>query len=902
MVSGTGGGNSPARSLQPVPPPAQAPPAYDRVPPQNLDAEVSVLGSMLLSKNAIAEVSEILGPEDFYRGAHRTMFEAMIGLYDRGEPVDLVTLGDALRRTGQLEGVGGDVALVEITERVPTAANALYYARIVADHALRRRLIEAGTDITRLGYDAEGADEAVDGAEQRIYDVAQRTRVSEFTPMKELLNASFERIERLHENSSAITGLGTGFHDFDELTAGLQPGNLVVLAARPGIGKSTLVMNIATNVAVDQRRPVAFFSLEMSQMELVDRVLSGHARVDLGRLKTGSLQETDWPKLSQAMGRLAEAPLFIDDTSDINLLEIRSKCRRLKQKFGLELIVVDYLQLMQSHRRTENRVQEVSELSRGMKVLAKELNVPVIALSQLSRKPEDRTDRRPQLSDLRESGCLTSDTRVLRADTNAEVTLGELVASGERNIPVWTVNADYKLVRGTMTHAFPSGTKDVFRLRLASGREVKASANHPFLTLDGWRRLDELAVGDRIAVPRVIGEPAQTTQWADEQVILLAHLIGDGCFASGQPLHYTSADPANLDAVEAAARHFGVTARRVQQDTWWHLYLPAPYRLTWGKRNPIVAWLDELGLYGKRSREKFIPAPVFGLPRRQLALFLRHLWATDGSVTRWRRDVRLYFASGSRALLEDLQVLLLRFEITATIRSSRKAGYDAMFSLDIESALPQLRFLDEIGVHGRRGEQARAQASFLRTVRPAPKRDTVPVEVWEQVTQRRLAKGMSNLALTRKAGLPPQQLAVAAPTRARLLTIATALEDDHLAKLATTDLYWDRIVAVDAIGPTEVFDATVLGTHNFIANNIIVENSIEQDSDIVLFIYRDEVYNPETEAKGEAELIVAKHRNGPLRTVRLSFLAHHSRFASMARGAMPPGRGGIAPGGGGAPL
>ena len=437
-------------NVRPMPGASGAP--HDRVPPANMDAEVSVIGSMLLSKDAIAEVAEVLIADDFYRGAHRTMYEAIHHLYDRGEPVDSVTLADELERRGQLEDVGGAVGIADLVERVPTAANALYYARIVADHALRRRLITAGTEITRLGFDApNGPDEAVDRAESLIYQVAQRNISSEFTPMKDLLSQSFEMIEKLHENNSAITGLATGLHDLDELTAGLQPSNLIILAARPAMGKSTLVMNIASHVAVELRKPVVIFSLEMSKMELVQRVLAAEARVDSERLRTGRLHDTDWPKLSQAMGRLAEAPLFIDDTPGITLMEIRSKARRLKQKHGLDLLIVDYLQLMQSHRRVENRVQEVSELSRGMKILAKELDVPVIALSQLSRRPEDRTDRRPHLADLRESGSIEQDADLVAFIYRDEVYDPDSPAKGEaelilakhRNGPLKTVRLSF---------------------------------------------------------------------------------------------------------------------------------------------------------------------------------------------------------------------------------------------------------------------------------------------------------------------------------------------------------------------------------------------------------------------------------------------------------------------------
>ncbi|MBW3604742.1 MAG: replicative DNA helicase [Actinobacteria bacterium] len=418
---------------------APAPAGYDRVPPHNLDAEVSVLGSMLLSKNAIAEVVEFVGPEDFYRGAHRTMFEAIRELYDRGEPVDSVTLADELQRRGTLDSVGGLVAITDLISQVPTAANAGFYARIVAEHALRRRLIDAGTDITKVGYDpAVEADDAIDHAEATIFQVAQRSYGRELLPMKDLLSQSFELIEKRYENKQAITGLPTGFVDFDRLTSGLQPGQLVIVAARPGLGKSTLCTNIATHVAVDLRRPVVMFSLEMSQMELVERVLSAQARIDNDRLRNGHLRDDDWPKLSQAMGRLGEANFYIDDTAGINLMEIRSKCRRLKQRHGLDLIIIDYLQLMQSHRRVDNRVQEVSELSRGLKVLAKELDTPVIALSQLSRKPEDRSgeDKKPRLSDLRESGSIEQDADIVAFIYREDAYVRDSARQGEAELRV----------------------------------------------------------------------------------------------------------------------------------------------------------------------------------------------------------------------------------------------------------------------------------------------------------------------------------------------------------------------------------------------------------------------------------------------------------------------------------
>ncbi len=417
--------------------------SYDRVPPHSLEAEVSVLGSAMLARAAASDVVEVLEPEDFYRNAHRVVFEAVRALTGDGEPVDTVTITDWLARRDRLDEVGGAAALHDLTAAVPTAANAAYYARIVKDKALLRRLIDAGTAVTRLGYDGSNDDARtiVDRAESLVYEVAQSTSASEYERLGELLNRTFEQIERLAEQNSEVTGLATGFDDLDRLTAGLQPQNLIVLAARPAMGKSSLVLAICHFVSASLGRPSILFSLEMSKLEIVNRLLSSEARIDSSRLRTGRLEDTDWRKLGDALGSLAEAPLFIDDTPSISLMEIRAKSRRLKQKHGLDLIVVDYLQLMQSHRRVDSRQQEVAEISRGLKMLAKELDVPVIALSQLSRQPESRTDKRPQLADLRESGSIEQDADIVGFIYRDEVYdedspdkgIAELIISKHRN-------------------------------------------------------------------------------------------------------------------------------------------------------------------------------------------------------------------------------------------------------------------------------------------------------------------------------------------------------------------------------------------------------------------------------------------------------------------------------------
>ena len=1354
---------------------------YDRVPPHSLEAEVSVLGAALLSRTAAGEALEVLAADDFYRNAHRTVFEAIQTLFTQGEPVDTVTITDWLARRDRLDEVGGAAALLDLTVAVPTAANAAHYAGIVREKALLRRLIDAGTQVARLGYEAtEDATTVIDRAESLVYDVSQTGSSNDYAQLKELLNESFEQIEQLAEHGSEVTGLPTGFDDLDRLTAGLQPQNLIIIAARPAMGKctayscrvnnvktgewtpigelvargragepiqvaavdeagrlvpvdvdefhengvqlvfdlrtrsgrsfratanhplltwsgwrelrelsqgsliavprelpyfgsesrahaevvllayllgdgclrgrtpslvtestaiaeeahtaaaafglrvahtskagtraqtlwfhpaharvvrrdvaeiagvseavvtmvasgsqrvstatrervegaisetgwtgrqhenwlrgwlmelglwgrgshdkfvpnvvfklpreqvavflsrlfatdgsawvseehgyfgisycsvserlirdvqhlllrfgilsrirerrvkyldgtnrafeleirdaanvraflieigifskeaqcekvlefvdrrgdehtntdllplevwdlilaekgerswadiseatgrprnhnwhvgkrrpsrwlvaelaealdsqplrdvatsdifwdevisiepageepvydltvpglhnfvaddlivhnSSLCLNLSQFVSVEARKPSIIFSLEMSKLEIVNRLLSSEAKIDSSKLRTGRLEDTDWRKLGDALGKLSEAPLFIDDTPSISLMEIRAKCRRLKQKHGLDLVIVDYLQLMQSHRRVDSRQQEVAEISRGLKMLAKELNVPVIALSQLSRQPEARTDKRPQLADLRESGCLTRGTRLFRSDTGVPVTFGELLDGNLRDVPVWaTTGGD--LVSGRLTHAFPSGTKLVYRVRLRSGLEVEATGNHPFRTLDGWQPLDELDVGSRIAAARELPEPKSPRHVDPDELVLLAHLTGEGTIVARQPIHYTSADEANLEAVEKAAwTRFGIRARRARDGrsaVTTQLYLPAPERLTHGRRNPIAAWLDELGCWDRRSWEKRLPPLVFGLSDEQVRAFLHHLWATDGCLhVRGAEQagpaVSLYYATTSHALARDVQLLLLRLGLHATLRPVSSPRGRPGYQVWIYGAAQQRRFLTEVGVHGVRGQLVEPALAALEGVRSNPNVDVVPREIWDRVRARRTELGMSERAFqaaidTAYCG---STLYRSAPSRSRLQRIAEALDDRELRAFATDDLRWDEIVDIEPLGEQEVFDATVAEHHNFVAEGIVLHNSIEQDADIVGFIYRDEVYDEDSPDRGIAELIISKHRNGRTGVVRLAFLDHLTKFANLARGTSgAPGAGAGGPG------
>ena len=623
-----------ARRRQPPGPGRQQGASVSRVPPHNLQAEESLLGAMLLSRDAIVAAVEVqLSADDFYKPAHGHIFDAITSLYAQGDPADPVTVAESLSRAGVLEGIGGPAILIGLQAGTPSIGNAGRYARIIEEHSLLRRLIRVAGDIAEMGYSVpEDVANAVDEAEAMVFDVAQRRVTDSMANIRDLLSAQLDHLEALFERNQEITGVPTGFIDLDRQLAGLQPSNLVIIGGRPGTGKTSFALGIAANAALEARTPTLIFSLEMSHRELTQRMLCSEARVDATRMRNGKLLESDWPKISHAVGRLGESPIFIDDNPHLTIMEIRAKARRLKSREGLGLIIIDYMQLMSGRSNAENRQVEISEMSRGLKILARELNVPVIALSQLSRNLESRADKRPVLSDLRESGCMPATTRLLRADNGEDVSLGDLVLSQERPL-VWSVDEHQRLVPAQLTNAFPSGIKPVFRLRLASGRSVDATANHPFLTVNGWTRLDDLQRGSLLAVPGRVPPP------------------------------------------EYRSSAFGRTGGAV------------------------------------------------------------------GELTR----------AGPRT------------------------------------------------------------------------------------------------------------------------------------HLTASDLTWDPVASITSVGSQPTFDATVAGTHNFIADGIVAHNSLEQDADVVIFLYRDEVYNRDTPDRGTAEVIVAKHRNGPIGVTHLAFLDHYTRFANMAR-------------------
>lgn len=854
-----------------------------KLPPQSIEAEKSLLGCLLLDKNSIVKVVDFISSRDFYRGTHQEIYQVCQELFEKNEPIDLLSVANRLKEKEKLEDVGGNSYLTEMINSVPTASNILNYAKIVQRKRILRDLIDAGSEVTTYGYnESEDPDVLLDQAEKRIFSIAQKGLSQKFLPVKDSLGEAFERIDNLSKHKEGLRGLKTGFTSLDNMLAGLQKSDLIILASRPSMGKSALAMNIAGYAAINEKVPVGIFSLEMSRDQLVDRLIADQAGIDLWRLRTGKLsgegEDNDFSRIQHALGVLSEAPIYIDDASMVNILQMRAMARRLQAEKGLGLIIVDYLQLMEPRNTMTTMVQQMTEISRSLKSLARELAVPVLALSQLSRATEQRSPQIPRLSDLRESGCLSGDTLITRADTGERICIKDLV--GQTNIPVHSLDENWQIEKKNISKVFSSGKKMVYELTTRSGFRIKASGNHPFRKLDGWVSLDKLKPGERIATPKELKISSPKNELSDNEIILLAHLLGDGCILPRQPYHYTSADQKNINIVaETAKKLFDITPKIVKQKNWWHVYLTCPYHLTHNKQHPITKWFESLGIKRVRSFEKEIPEKMFSMDNQHLALFLKHLWATDGNISlkplrNNQTQCSIYYSSTSYKLIIGVKYLLLRLGIRSKIAGIRKRNYRVCYTISVYGKEHQLNFLQKIGCFGERGKIIPKLTEKLEKIKSNTNLDVWPKEIWQLVINP--VREEQNLSWRNfSAGIETHYcgstLFKSGVGIERMQKISRVLQSPVITNMAKSNIFWDEIVEIKPLKIEEVFDATVPETHNFLANGIVAHNSIEQDADVVLFIYREDRYRQDSTKKNIADIIVAKHRNGPVGKVELYF-------------------------------
>jgi replicative DNA helicase len=606
-------------------------------------------------------------------------------------------------------------------------------------------------------------------------------------------------------------------------------------------------------------------------------------RINQTALRSGRLEEQDWPRIDSAMTQLGSANIFIDETPALTPTEIRARARRLKRERGLDLIVVDYLQLMQVAGTKENRATEISEISRSLKALAKELKVPVIALSQLNRGVEQRVEKKPVMSDLRE--CVTGETLVCLAD-GRRVPIRELVGQTPE---VWAMSEDQKIIKAQSDRVWSKGVREIYCVAFASGRSLRATPSHRVFTGDGWKTVGELAAGSRVAIGRQFPKVANPVVWSDAEICLLGHLVGDGSYLKGKPLRYTTASEANSKLVTESAIALGSTVKRYAGRGQWHQLLISGNGNRWHAAG-VGAWLKKLGIHGQRSHRKHLPSEVFQLSDTQIGLLLRHLWATDGCIhvrpAGQRGGPRVYYSTCSRELAHDVAALLLRLGIVARTSQvvRQKIGWP-VYTVGVSGSEQQALFLERVGAFGPREAPAKALAAKLVATRANPNVDTLPQQLYVKIQSSMRTQGLSGCQIgamrgTTYSGANFQK----SPSRATFNSYVDLLDNDELKVWSQSHLFWDRVVAVGLEGADEVFDMTVPGPASWLADGIVSHNSgaIEQDSDLILLIYREEVYDVNTTRKGIADIIIAKQRNGPTGDVQLTFLGQYTKFENYA--------------------
>jgi len=856
--------------------------------PKNVEAEQLLLGCCLLYQGeGVPFAVEALKAADFYLQKHRVIFRALVQMFAEGEPIDVILLANYLEAQGEMERAGGRLYLNELLSRGASVTALEYYAKVIRDKAMRRSLIEAGGIIAERGYDEQSpVAELVDASESEIFDIANRGTSRTFVSAESFFVEHIGELEARHKDPGRCVGVRTHFARLDGLTGGLMPSDLIVVAGRPGTGKSSLVLAFARNMLTKSQGTIGFFSLEMSKEQVLERLLTGESGTDLHKMRTGFLETKDWREIVSAVPRLRLGSMLIDDSPGATVVDIRARARRMCAQYpDLRMILVDYLQLMEAGVKTPSREQEVAYITRSLKKLARELNLPVVAVSQLSREVEKRDSKRPRLSDLRE--CVTGETRVMLAD-GRRVSISDLTGKSPE---VLAVSEAGSVVRAQSDAVWPVGVRPVFKITTSSGRFIRVTARHRFLTGRGWRRIESMAVGERMAMARVAPEPSAPEVWEEEKVILLGHLVGDGSYLTHRPLRYTTSSEENSEAVVTAAlRGFGCESTRHAGRGNWHQLVIKGNGNRW-HRAGVNAWLRELGIWNQRSHEKHLPGAVFCLRNDQIALLLRHLWATDGCI--WvspsgitPERARVYFATCSRALVEDVAALLLRFRIVGRIRTVASKG-STLYTVDVSGSPDQRRFLEFVGAFGPRVDNARRLEDMLARTSVNTNIDTLPKEIFSRVRAVMVAKGITTRAMASARGTAYGGSAhfKFAPSRSTILDYARILNDAELRRAATDDLFWDTIVSIEPDGEEQVYDLTVPGPASWLADGLVNHNSgaIEQDADVVLFVYRgDSQDGPPEDGRVRdgvpAEVIVAKQRNGPPGAVKVVFIKRSATF------------------------
>ncbi|MBS0621939.1 MAG: replicative DNA helicase [Verrucomicrobia bacterium] len=878
-----------------------------KVAPQSKESEMMVLGCMLTSINSLNIAADGLDDSDFYFTEHKIVFRILKGAYLADRPADVHLVCEELKRQEKLKTVGGAAYITTLAQYAGTSAYIEEYVELVRSKSILRRMINAAQEVEGSALaEPDDVHTALDNAQQAFFKISQTfnpvagyligdvltgVKATSQKPFLKELEERQERYQTRGPEDSGITGLATHFTDLDRMINGLGNSNMIIVGGRPGMGKTALCLNIAERVCFRNGTPVGIFSLEMTAEQLVHRLIASQSEVPSEKIKTGSLNGLEYQRVVKSVHEMQKHTMVIDDQPGLRITDLRARARRMKEAHGIGLLIIDYLQLLSgssTSRNLESRQNEISEISRMLKNLARELDIPIICGSQLSRRVEERQGHRPMMSDLRESGCLTGDTQIQDASTGKLYTIKELAERPQQTpILVHGVDKDLKLGPHRMIKAFYSGKKQVFELKTRSGRTIKASGNHPFLKLEGWTPLDQLKPTDRIGIPRKLELNQPLSAMQNEELALLGHLLGDGCILPRQPYHYTSADEDNIQTVaETSKLLFGIQARTVKQKKWHHVYLPSPISLTHGVFHPITNWFSQLRIERVRSYEKKIPKSVFECDPSKIAFFLHHLWATDGNIsvskqTRKSDLTSIYYASSSPTLCQQTQQLLLRVGVQSTLsKVPSNRGYRPMYHLSVFGASQQKTFLTTVGCAGTRGKIIPQLLEKIDCIQPNPNNDVIPKEAWATTIKQAkdsLGLGCRDVCKGLNTSYCGSSLFKAGISRQPMSLLHNILPSPEIYALANSDIYWDEITSITPLGIEDVYDATVENVHNFVANDIIVHNSLEQDSDVVIFLLRREYYDP-NDKPGMCEVHVSKNRHGSVGSLQLTYRKEIVRF------------------------
>lgn len=816
------------------------------IPPHSQNAEEAVIGGLLIDAQAINQVADMLEVNDFYRRENRNIYEAMIALDAGGEDIDVITVPERMKRLEKWDGDDSMQYIGRLAKDTPSSANIRAYAKIVRDRSVQRQLIKAGMSFAQIIDDEEDVSSQLDAAQQKVLDIGREKTGGPMT-VKEHLPAWVDRLDSRSQAGGRITGLETGFYDFDAMTGGLGKGDLIIAAGRPSMGKSAWAMNIADHVSRDGT-PTLVFSMEMPAEQLIDRQVAARTNIPLGRIRDAQLDADQWPRVSEQTGKISQQPLIIDESGSLSATDIRARSRRVKQRHGLGLIVVDYLQLISGSRK-ENRNQEITEISRSLKIMAKDLGCAVIALSQLNRGVEQRANKRPLMSDLRE--CLPVsewvDTPIGPAQLKTRP--GKIITAGRRS-------------------AAPSGCDFIekrynrtYRVDTSFG-SFSATAKHQVLTGTGWKRVRDLKPGrDVVACPKRI---EHANRGAQPHARLLGWLIGNGYLKGTPNLVYRKE---LSDDVVAAVAPFGVSVReKVTQKSENVIEAYFSNGVESGcLPNPIMTWIRELGLEGKQAAEKAIPDCYLGTSDETHKELLRGLWEADGTVT---AGVAKY-ATCSEVLARQVKWLLHTIGVRATINWYDN-GHQGMW--DVRCAIEDNDRMREICVNRHRFGELKDPST--RYIDPAP---AIFVELVDEMYQ-------GDERIQRRADGSVKQIPKARMKRIMSqCPISTINESPYMS---IPYMGWSTVSSVEVEDrEVRVCDLHVPETHCFLTNGLVVHNSgaIEQDADVIVFLYRDEVYNDNSTDKGTAEIIIGKQRNGPTGTCDLLFQGEYTRFANLAQ-------------------